>query len=125
MHGDCVLPEWLEAGIDPALRNNDEDASALLPPAQSIASVAVPRPSGSTGITPVALTPTSSTPVHNTKEDWRDLNKFYASDSEPESGSSEDEDNHEDSGNNNGEQSNDDGDDSDNESGEEIDRKSQ
>lgn len=128
MHGDCVLPEWLEAGIDPALRNSDEDASALLPPAQSIASVAAPRPSGSTGITPVALTPTSSTPVHNTKEDWRDLNKFYASDSEqsePESGPSEEEDDHEDSGNNDEEQSNDDDDDSDDESGEEIDRKSQ
>lgn len=128
MHGECILPEWLEAGIDPALRNSDEDASTLLPSAQSIASVAAPHPTGPTGITPIVLTPTSSAPVQNTKEDWRNLDKFYASDSEqsePESGLSEEEDDHEDSGNNEGEQSNnDDEDGSDDESGEEVDRKS-
>ena len=130
MHGDYVLPEWLEAGIDPALRNSDEDSSASLPPPQSISSAVVPRPSGSAGITPVILTPVSSTPGQNTKEGWRDLDKFYASDSEqsePPSGSEEEEEDYEDSGDGDGDgddhESNDDN--SDGQSREEIEKNSE
>ncbi|KAI6037663.1 adaptin N terminal region-domain-containing protein, partial [Pisolithus marmoratus] len=81
MHANSFLPEWLEAGIDPALRENKEDMST--PPAlRSIASASVSRPAGPTGITPIVLTPTNSTPTHNERETWRDLDRFYASDSE-------------------------------------------
>ncbi|KAL4066761.1 adaptin N terminal region-domain-containing protein [Scleroderma yunnanense] len=130
LHADCVLPEWLEAGIDPALRDSDEDASALLPP-QSIGSAGIPHPSGLAGITPVVLTPTSSTPGQNAKEAWRDLDKFYASDSEhsePGSGSEEEEE-HGNSGTEDDEQSNNNGDSDDDSEGEdesgEVDRESQ
>jgi AP-3 complex subunit beta len=85
MHGDSILPEWLEAGIDPALRQNDEDVAPLALPSQAISSAgsSLQRALGSVGATSVVLTPTgNSTPSHDTKESWRDLDKFYASDSD-------------------------------------------
>lgn len=55
---------------------------------------------GSAGVTPIVLTPTGgSTPVREGKEAWRDLDKFYASDSdkkESEGGSEEESENWED-----------------------------
>ncbi|KAG2036308.1 hypothetical protein BDR03DRAFT_960283 [Suillus americanus] len=80
------LPEWLEQGIDPALRDSDDDAPqvALSSIAQVISSQGisqhVPTPAGST---PVVLTPTGGSTPKDTK-DWRDLNQFYASESESE-----------------------------------------
>lgn len=81
------LPEWLEQGIDPALRDSDDDAPqvALSSMAQAISSQGissqrVPTPAG---LTPVVLTPTGGSTPKDTK-DWRDLNKFYASESESE-----------------------------------------
>ncbi|KAF8841272.1 hypothetical protein BDN67DRAFT_967479 [Paxillus ammoniavirescens] len=85
MHGDSILPEWLEAGIDPALRQNDEDVAPLALPSQAISSAgsSLQRALGPVGVTSVVLTPTgNSTPSHDTKESWRDLDKFYASDSD-------------------------------------------
>ncbi|KAH7884593.1 adaptin N terminal region-domain-containing protein [Phlebopus sp. FC_14] len=80
MHMDTVLPEWLEAGIDPALRDG-EDTGPLLPPPQAISSTQ--RALGSANVTPIVLTPTSSSaPSRDIKESWRDLDKFYASDSD-------------------------------------------
>ncbi|KAF8556169.1 hypothetical protein OG21DRAFT_1495700 [Imleria badia] len=81
--GDSILPEWLEGGIDPLLRQNEEDALSVAPPPQAISSAGstAPRALGSAGVTPIVLTPTgSSTPVREAKETWRDLDKFYASD---------------------------------------------
>ncbi|KAG8213201.1 adaptin N terminal region-domain-containing protein [Butyriboletus roseoflavus] len=81
--GDSILPEWLEGGIDPSLRQNEEDALPVGPPPQAFgsASSTAPKTLGSAGVTPVVLTPTgNSTPVHEAKETWRDLDKFYASD---------------------------------------------
>lgn len=75
------------------LRQNEEDTLPLVPPPQAIssASSAAAKTLGSTGVTPVVLTPTgSSTPV---REAWRDLDKFYASDNDKKDseGSSEEE----------------------------------
>lgn len=67
------------------LRQNEEDAFPVAPPLQAISSASstAPRALGSAGVTPVVLTPTgSSTPVREAKETWRDLDKFYASDSD-------------------------------------------
>ncbi|KAH0833137.1 adaptin N terminal region-domain-containing protein [Lanmaoa asiatica] len=84
-HGDSILPEWLEGGIDPLLRQSEEDAIPVAPPPQAISSASstAPKGLGSAGATPVVLTPTdSSTPAREAKETWRDLDKFYASDSD-------------------------------------------
>ena len=67
------------------LRQNEEDALPVAPPLQAISSASstVPKTLGSAGVTPIVLTPTgSSTPVREAKETWRDLDKFYASDSD-------------------------------------------
>lgn len=128
MHADSFLPEWLEAGIDPALRENKEDTSTA-PALRSIASVSSSHPAGTAGITPIVLTPTNSTPTNTARETWKDLDSFYASDSEqsePESTSDEhrreggkEEDNHNDSED---DDSDDDGEESGNKSGEEAER---
>lgn len=86
------LPEWLEQGIDPALRDSDDDAPQVASSVQAISSQAtssqrVPTPAGST---PVVLTPIGGSTPKDTK-DWRDLNKFYASESESEDESEEEE----------------------------------
>lgn len=98
--GDGVLPEWLEGGIDPLLRQNEEDALPLAPPLQAISSASSTATRGilgSAGATPVVLTPTgSSTPLREAKESWRDLDKFYASDNgrkDSESGSEDSDEN--------------------------------
>lgn len=88
------LPEWLEQGIDPALRDSDDDApqvalSSMVQAisSQRISSQRVPTPAGST---PVVLTPAGGSTPKDTK-DWRDLNKFYASESESEEEEEEEE----------------------------------
>ncbi|KAF8440283.1 adaptin N terminal region-domain-containing protein [Boletus edulis BED1] len=90
--GDSVLPEWLEGGIDPLLRQSEEDVLpvALPPQAISSASSTAAKTLGSAGVTPIVLTPTgSSTPVREAKESHRDLEKFYASGSDKKSSDSE------------------------------------
>lgn len=88
------LPEWLEQGIDPVLRDSDDDApqaalSSMVQAisSQGISSQRVPTPAGST---PVVLTPAGGSTPKDTK-DWRDLNKFYASESESEEEEGEEE----------------------------------
>ncbi|KAG6370469.1 adaptin N terminal region-domain-containing protein [Boletus reticuloceps] len=90
--GDSILPEWLEGGIDPLLRQSEEDVHpvALPPQAISSASSTAAKTLGSAGVTPIVLTPTgSSTPVREAKESHRDLEKFYASGSDKKSSDSE------------------------------------
>ncbi|KAI6024917.1 adaptin N terminal region-domain-containing protein [Pisolithus microcarpus] len=93
MHSDTFLPEWLEAGIDPALRDNKDTSTPPAP--RSISSLSASRPAGTTGTTPVVLTPSDSTPTHNAREAWRDLDRFYASDNEQSESESTDEHGHE------------------------------
>lgn len=67
------------------LRQNEEDALIVSPSPQAISSASstASKSLGSAGVTPIILTPTgSSTPVREAKETWRDLDKFYASDSD-------------------------------------------
>lgn len=90
------LPEWLEQGIDPTLRDSDDDvpqAVSSMSMVQAISSQGIPsqRAVASAGATPIVLTPTGgSTPKD--ANDWRDLDKFYASESESEGEDDEDED---------------------------------
>ncbi|KAI9567299.1 adaptin N terminal region-domain-containing protein [Boletus coccyginus] len=93
--GDSILPEWLERGIDPLLRQNEEDSLPSVPPPQAISSASstASRALGSAGVTPIVLTPTGgSTPVRDAKEAWRDLDKFYASDNDKKDSESSSED---------------------------------
>jgi len=94
------LPEWLEQGIDPALRDSDDDAPQALsstPVVQAISSQGIPSQHAvsSASVTPIVLTPTGGSTPKDTK-DWRDLDKFYASESEPEEGEEEEEEEEED-----------------------------
>ncbi|KAH7912022.1 adaptin N terminal region-domain-containing protein [Hygrophoropsis aurantiaca] len=96
MHGDSILPEWLESGIDPSLRDSEDDVVAAPVPVQAISSS---RVVGSSNVTPTVLTPTgTSAPVRDVRESFRDLDKFYADDS----------DNSEESQSNSGDQNSDD-----------------
>ena len=111
--GDSILPEWLEGGIDPMLRQNEEDALPAAPQAISSAS-STARTLGSAVVTPVVLTPTgSSTPVRDAKEHWRNLEKFYATDNDKKDSESSfeeesEENSEEDNGAHNSEESQDD-----------------
>ncbi|EIW84132.1 hypothetical protein CONPUDRAFT_99952 [Coniophora puteana RWD-64-598 SS2] len=103
MQGDEILPEWLESGIDPSLRQVEEETTIKVEAPRAISSH---RPSNSAP-TPVVLTEASAHPQE--KKDWRNLDDFYAEneeeggqeqseeeesdeEDEEESGDSEDED---------------------------------
>jgi len=84
------LPEWLEQGIDPALRDSDDDppyAETLTSMVRAISSQGIPSQQAvaSAGVTPITLTPTGGSTPKDPK-DWRDLDKFYASEDESEEG---------------------------------------
>ncbi|KAH7928278.1 hypothetical protein BV22DRAFT_1030929 [Leucogyrophana mollusca] len=80
MHGDTILPEWLELGIEPSLRDSEDDVTPTPAPVQAISSSRIVK---SSNATPVVLTPTgNSAPVRDARESFRDLDKFYADDSD-------------------------------------------
>jgi len=90
------LPEWLEQGIDPSLRDSDDDAPqhvSSMSVVQAISSQGIPSQHAvaSASVTPIVLTPTGGSTPKDTK-DWRDLDKFYASESESEEEAEEVED---------------------------------
>lgn len=90
------LPEWLEQGIDPVLRDSDDDAPQAMPSmpvVQAISSQGIPSQHmvTSASATPIVLTPTGGSTPKDTK-DWRDLDKFYASESESDEEGEEGED---------------------------------
>jgi AP-3 complex subunit beta len=89
------LPEWLEQGIDPVLRDSDDDVpqASSMPVVQAISSQGISSQHmvTSAGVTPIVLTPTGGSTPKDTKE-WRDLDKFYASESESEDEGEEGED---------------------------------
>ncbi|KAG7092275.1 hypothetical protein E1B28_008637 [Marasmius oreades] len=86
---ESILPDWLEQGVEPSLRDSPEDA---LPPPTPVPLSISSRPS------PVVLTPahgsspTGSGPksVGGAKGVWTDLDKFY--DTDEEDSESEDDD---------------------------------
>ncbi|KAK7691132.1 hypothetical protein QCA50_006235 [Cerrena zonata] len=81
---DSYLPEWLEEGVESSLRDSEDDAPQLPIAAQSISSTSSPRAiAPSSRNTPVILTPTGPSPSgsyvrQNGKNNWTDLDKFYA-----------------------------------------------
>ena len=83
------LPDWLEEGTEPSLRDSEEDVPAA-PVVTQISSQAsaVPRPISARN-TPVVLAPsdsrTSSVNRQNgVKANWMDLDKFYEDTNEDE-----------------------------------------
>lgn len=100
MAGDSVFPDWLESGVDPALRDSEDDAPPPPISVQSISS-AVPRSIASSNrASPIVLTPTGPSPSGSyvrtdAKNTWTDLDKFYEDtheeDEEEETESEEDE----------------------------------
>ena len=84
MRGDCILPFWLEQGIESSLRDSEEDTPVVsfttmssVPAQHSIEPSHV--------VSPVVLTPTESTSFttpairgDGAKGPFTDLDKFYA-----------------------------------------------
>ncbi|KAH8100165.1 adaptin N terminal region-domain-containing protein [Cristinia sonorae] len=101
---NLYLPDWLEQGIDPSLRETEDDAPspAVVTSISSATSASVPRSiAASSRNTPVVLTPTTgpspagsfSGKAEGGKGPWMDLDKFYE---ESEEGESEEEEEDED-----------------------------
>ncbi|KAA1467419.1 hypothetical protein DENSPDRAFT_862985 [Dentipellis sp. KUC8613] len=96
MHGDRMLPDWLEQGIEPALRDSEEDAA---PPVHAPVPTAIGHTARGVGAaaaqTPVVLTPAGSSGVGSPvgsvpkKGAFVDLDSFYASEEEEEEESEE------------------------------------
>lgn len=97
MRSDAFLPDWLESGIEPSLRDTEEDIP-ILPAPLSISSTQQQRSNSSRSsalATPVVLTPVSSSPVGQNsglKTPTIDLDKFYEDDDEEDVKEEEEED---------------------------------
>ncbi|KAI0806028.1 adaptin N terminal region-domain-containing protein [Irpex lacteus] len=95
MAGDVFLPDWLEQGVEPSLRDTEDDAPPTSVP-RSIAS--------SNRATPVVLTPSGPSPAgsfsrtETGKAAWTDLDSFYADTKEEEEEESEEESSEEEEG---------------------------
>lgn len=83
------LPDWLEEGTEPSLRDSEEDVPAA-PVVTQISSQAsaVPRPI-TARTTPIVLSPSesrtsSSNRQNGTKASWMDLDRFYEDTNEEE-----------------------------------------
>jgi AP-3 complex subunit beta len=127
MRGDNFLPDWLEEGTEPSLRDTHDDNP---PPAQAIYLPAQRSTGSSKFASPVGLSPSGSpaggSAMRNggiSKAPWSDLDKFYEVDESDEEEDSEEGDNsvekHDDSdvdseeGSDNGESTGEDGEDED------------
>ncbi|TFY72051.1 hypothetical protein EVG20_g958 [Dentipellis fragilis] len=108
MHGDRILPDWLEQGIEPALRDSEEDAA---PPTHVPAPTAIGYTARGVGAaaaqTPVVLTPagssgvvspTGSVPNMAKKGAFINLDSFYASEDGEEEESEEESEEEEEGG---------------------------
>jgi AP-3 complex subunit beta len=92
MHGDRILPDWLERGVESALRDTEEDKVqqpvAVVPTA--ISSSDQQRGFSSA---PIVLAPGGSSTAGSgalAKAAWKDLDSFYAEEEEEESEDDED-----------------------------------
>lgn len=104
MRGDVILTDWLEEGIEPSLRTNPDDT----PTPSAIPTAISSRPHSKTPsahVSPVILTPgaspSGSAMRDSSKGAWRDLDSFYAEESEEDDeddGSEEDEEDEDDNG---------------------------
>ncbi|OCH90335.1 hypothetical protein OBBRIDRAFT_793423 [Obba rivulosa] len=92
--GDSYLPDWLEEGTEPSLRDTEDD----VPQGPVYAQASLPRAmGGSTKATPVVLTPTGPSPSSSYvrpegyKSSWTDLDRFYEDDNDEEAEEAESE----------------------------------
>jgi AP-3 complex subunit beta len=91
-----ILPDWLEHGVDPSLRDSPEDQP---PPAPAIPVTMAQRSLSSSKVgTPVALTPTEGSSPAGSTSRLKDLDKFY------DEGDNEESDTDSDTANKQGEQ---------------------
>ncbi|KAK7033043.1 AP complex subunit beta [Favolaschia claudopus] len=100
MHGDSILPDWLERGVESSLRDSPDDAPPPPPPPTSVSS-STPHISRAKGLaSPVVLSPSGGSPTGANKTQYTDLDAFYADDNgaDDESDGSEEEDSEEESG---------------------------
>lgn len=100
MRGDRLLPDWLEQGAEPSLRDAEDDVPASAPAPTALGNYATPRAMAAAAASgPVVLTPVTSggpSPVGSVpkKGAWQDLDQFYAeeeAESEEEEEESEEE----------------------------------
>jgi AP-3 complex subunit beta len=69
---DSALPDWLEHGVEPSLRDSDED---MMP--NTVTSTSSPH--GQRPITPVAASrPPTDSKIGASKGGWTNLDDFYA-----------------------------------------------
>ncbi len=113
MAGDVFLPDWLEQGVEPSLRDTEDDAPPV-PLSLSSAQTSVPRSIASSNrATPVVLTPSGPSPAgsfsrtETGKAAWTDLDSFYADTKEEEEEESEEESSEEEEGEKDDEESHD------------------
>ena len=88
---DYVLPDWLEKGIEPSLRDSEDEIP--VPNLTSSASGATRSRVPSAVTTPVILTPTNGSLATSSRKDgsYTDLNKFYEDESDNNDDSDESE----------------------------------
>lgn len=88
MHGDVVLPDWLENGVESSLRDTQDDAPP--PPVLSFSSSSSHPQAGKGPASSVVLAPYSSAePSGPPKPRWENLDKFYDDEEESQSESEE------------------------------------
>lgn len=89
MASDSVLPDWLEQGVESVLRDSDDDAQPVPVSVQSL-QLPVPRSIASSNrASPIVLTPSGPSPSgsyvrQDSKNSWKDLDKFYEDTNEDE-----------------------------------------
>lgn len=75
MHGDSLLPDWLERGVESSLRDTEDDMPAP-PPPTNFSSGPLSQKARSLA-SPVVLTPSGGSPSGGSKLQLTDLDKFY------------------------------------------------
>ncbi|KAJ7722558.1 adaptin N terminal region-domain-containing protein [Mycena maculata] len=88
MHGDYTLPDWLERGVEPSLRDTEDDTPAPPPPTAFSSSQFPSRPKGVAS--PVVLTPAGGSPSGGSKGQYTDLDKFYEEEEEEDGSDGDD-----------------------------------
>ncbi|KAJ7219906.1 adaptin N terminal region-domain-containing protein [Mycena pura] len=83
MHGDSLLPDWLERGVESSLRDTEDDMPAP-PPPTNFSSAPLPQKARSLA-SPVVLTPSGGSPSGGSKLQLTDLDKFYEEEDQDES----------------------------------------
>jgi len=120
MRSDSILPDWLEQGVEPSMRDTEDDAPRP-PVATALSSAPAPQQHGKVLASPIVLTPRmGSSPaggssIKNGKGPYTNLDEFYADDdngAEEEEAESEEEEDEEEEDSSEGESESEEDDDS-------------